>query len=173
MEKLVCAYSDSRNCRANQSPCIECGSEAARAGEAGRGFAVVADEVRTLAQRTQTSASDIQTMITAVQKAADSATSNMAKSEEQANITAEFSERTKQAFIEITESIEQIDYMMTQVSAASEQQSQVTEEVNQSVLRISEASMQTAASAEQLSGASQEVAQSAENLSEYTHQFKV
>lgn len=147
--------------------------EAARAGEAGRGFAVVADEVRTLAQRTQTSASDIQTMITAVQKAADSATSNMAKSEEQANITAEFSERTRQAFIEITESIEQIDDMMTQVSAASEQQSQVTEEVNQSVLRISEASMQTAASAEQLSGASQEVAQSAENLSEYTHQFKV
>ncbi|CCN45161.1 N-acetylglucosamine regulated methyl-accepting chemotaxis protein [Vibrio nigripulchritudo MADA3029] len=147
--------------------------EAARAGEAGRGFAVVADEVRTLAQRTQTSASDIQTMITAVQSAAESATANMAKSEEQATLTAELSERTRQAFIEITDSIEQIDDMMTQVSAASEQQSQVTEEVNQSVLRINEASMQTAASAEQLSGASQEVAQSAESLSEYTRQFKV
>lgn len=147
--------------------------EAARAGEAGRGFAVVADEVRTLAQRTQTSASDIQTMITAVQSAAESATANMAKSEEQATLTAELSERTRQAFIEITDSIEQIDDMMTQVSAASEQQSQVTEEVNQSVLRINEASMQTAASAEQLSGASQEVAQSAESLSEYTRQFKI
>jgi len=37
--------------------------EAARAGEAGRGFAVVADEVRHLANHSQTSAQEIQSII--------------------------------------------------------------------------------------------------------------
>jgi methyl-accepting chemotaxis protein len=41
--------------------------EAARAGEQGRGFAVVADEVRLLAQRTQKSTAEIQTMIERLQ----------------------------------------------------------------------------------------------------------
>lgn len=44
--------------------------EAARAGESGRGFAVVADEVRSLAQKTQHSAVEIETMINQLQDAA-------------------------------------------------------------------------------------------------------
>lgn len=147
--------------------------EAARAGEAGRGFAVVADEVRTLAQRTQSSASEIQTMISSVQSAAQSATQNMARCEEQVTLTAELSEQTQGNFVEIIEAINVINSMMERVSTAAEEQAKVTDTVSESISAISDMSMQTSASAEQLAGASHEVAQSAEELSAYTHQFKV
>jgi methyl-accepting chemotaxis protein len=51
--------------------------EAARAGEQGRGFAVVADEVRSLAQNTQNSTSEIESMIQMVQKRAEASQSSM------------------------------------------------------------------------------------------------
>lgn len=147
--------------------------EAARAGEYGRGFAVVADEVRTLAQRTQTSASEIQVMITAIQNSANSVTVNMDISQEKAVATGELSEKTKDAFDGITVAIGTIDSMMAQISTASEEQAQVTEEVNKKIYHINEVSIQTSASSEQLSSASQEVARSAEEMNELTRQFKV
>lgn len=53
--------------------------EAARAGEQGRGFAVVADEVRSLAQRTQSSASEIETLINTLVTSAEGSVATMEK----------------------------------------------------------------------------------------------
>lgn len=51
--------------------------EAARAGEHGRGFAVVADEVRKLAERTQISTSEIETIVESLRKEAETASESM------------------------------------------------------------------------------------------------
>ncbi|WP_422396201.1 methyl-accepting chemotaxis protein [Pseudomonas trivialis] len=66
--------------------------EAARAGEQGRGFAVVADEVRLLAQRTQTSTAEIQTMIERLQGHSEAAVKVISDSHSASQLTIEQAE---------------------------------------------------------------------------------
>ncbi|WP_420893490.1 methyl-accepting chemotaxis protein [Pseudomonas orientalis] len=147
--------------------------EAARAGEAGRGFAVVADEVRALAHRTQTSTSEIEQMITSIQKGTGAAVSAMSNTNTQAQKTLDTARGAGSALVEITETIDDITERNVLIATASEEQAQVAREVDRSLVSIRDLSSQASEGSNQTALASSELSKLAVELNRMVNQFRL
>ncbi|MCF5544280.1 methyl-accepting chemotaxis protein [Pseudomonas trivialis] len=147
--------------------------EAARAGEAGRGFAVVADEVRALAHRTQQSTSEIEQMISSIQKGTGSAVSAMTHTNTQAQKTLDTAQGAGSALVEITESIDNITERNVLIATASEEQAQVAREVDRSLVSIRDLSYQAAEGSSQTAIATSELTKLAVELNRLVKQFQM
>lgn len=147
--------------------------EAARAGEAGRGFAVVADEVRALAHRTQQSTSEIEQMISSIQKCTGAAVSAMSLTNAQAQKTLDTAHGAGSALVEITESIDDITERNVLIATASEEQAQVAREVDRSLVSIRDLSSQASDGSSQTAIATSELTKLAVELNRLVSQFRM
>lgn len=147
--------------------------EAARAGEQGRGFAVVADEVRLLAQRTQKSTAQIQTMIEGLQAHSEAAVTVIGSSRRASQLTIEQATEAGQSLASIGKALNTLNALNTSIASATLQQAHAVEDINQNVTKAAGLSHSTAQAAEQSSEASVHLMTLSVQLNGLLRQFKV
>ncbi|TMP85664.1 methyl-accepting chemotaxis protein [Pseudoalteromonas ruthenica] len=147
--------------------------EAARAGDQGRGFAVVADEVRQLAQKTQSSTKDIESMIGMLQKDAKHARESMARSSQYASDTADKSIKSTQALQQTLEQLKTVAGHVEVIATAANEQSYTAQDISKSMTRINDAANDNVATAEQVKAASEELQRLAYELQTSSGRFKL
>ncbi len=145
--------------------------EAARAGEHGRGFAVVAEEVRSLASKTQDSTQEIRSMIEALRGGIRQSVDSVEAGRSQMTQVEQQADETGKALGSISEAIDLINSMSTQIATATEEQSAVAEEMDRNITSISSQTEETTESSQQVAALGKRLTGMSEELKELLSQF--
>ena len=147
--------------------------EAARAGEQGRGFAVVADEVRTLAQRTQQSTQEINTIIATLQQRGHEAVQATQQGQQMAEQCVHQAELAGHSIETIARAVADISDMNTHIATATEEQNSVAEDLNRNIININTVSSEIGEGTAQTASACKDLSRLAHHLSDLAHRFRI
>jgi methyl-accepting chemotaxis protein len=147
--------------------------EAARAGEQGRGFAVVAEEVRKLAEESQHAAATISELIEEIQAETAKAVEVVEDGARRSEQGVEVVEQTREAFVRIGTSVEDVTGRITGIAEAMAEVAAVAEQSSASTQEVSASTEQTSASTEQIAASAQELARTAEELERLFGRFQL
>lgn len=138
--------------------------EAARAGEAGKGFAVVADEVRKLAERSSTSAREINELVKGIQETVDEAVLAMDEGAREVEIGLGTAEKAGLALTAIDQVSKRLKNEADAAATAAEEMAASANELVAAVDSVSAVVEQNTASTEEMAASSGEVTTSIENI---------
>ncbi|MFQ2044754.1 methyl-accepting chemotaxis protein [Aeromonas veronii] len=145
--------------------------EAARAGEQGRGFAVVADEVRSLATRTGSATTEINTIIGKIQDVSLRAASEMDTELTRVEQAVTHTMTARQSVARIAQSCEEINQRIAQVDQLMSDETRLVQGIHHQVGEMSRLAAEANQSASQAAEEATMVAQHARILTRQTHHF--
>ncbi len=147
--------------------------EAARAGEAGKGFSVVAIEIRKLAESVVESTSEISTIMTEIQTAANELVMSTEQELKQVQSGVDLAHVTGESLEQILEMVEQTTVAAKEISAATQQQKSATDQVVKAMREVAAVAQQTAAGSRQVASAAEQLSSMARESSQVGSAFTI
>ena len=147
--------------------------EAARAGEAGKGFAVVAGEVRNLAEQSRQATAQVSSILSEIQKAANTAVMVTEKGTKSAESGVELAQLTGDSIRVIREHTQQVVTAAQQIAASARQQLAGMDQITRAMENINLGATQTKKGMQQVDQAAQNLNNLARQLTSIVQQYKI